>query len=98
MALLGPPEDPARVCGWTNAAEAFRRIASSKSLFLVNNGAGAKYLKEILWISADVYEKGNWYLKAQIGRKKGRSGCCAEACVRSLGTTAVPEIEMPGPD
>jgi tungstate transport system substrate-binding protein len=62
MALLGPPSDPAHVRGLTDAAEAFRRIAGSKSPFLVNNTAGAKYLEEILWTSAGVAEKGGWYL------------------------------------
>jgi tungstate transport system substrate-binding protein len=62
MVLLGPPRDPAHVRGLANAAEAFRRIAASKSPFLVNSSAGAKYLEEILWTSAGVREKGDWYL------------------------------------
>ena len=62
MALLGPQADPAHVSGLTDAADAFRRIAAAKAPFLVNNGAGAKYLEEILWTSAGVHEKGNWVL------------------------------------
>lgn len=62
MALHGPPADPAHIRGLADAAEAFRRIAASKSLFLSNNGAGAKYLEEILWRSAGIKEKGSWYL------------------------------------
>ncbi len=62
MVLLGPPGDPARVRGLTDVAEAFRRIAASKSYFLSNSGAGAKYLEEILWKSAGIHEKGSWYL------------------------------------
>jgi tungstate transport system substrate-binding protein len=70
MALLGPPADPAHVRGLTNAAEAFRRIAASKSPFIVNNSAGAKYLEEILWLSAAVLEKGSWHLDLKSeGRK-----------------------------
>jgi tungstate transport system substrate-binding protein len=70
MALLGPPSDPAHVKGVVDAAEAFRRIAESKSHFLVNNGAGARYLEQILWASAGVQTKGEWYLdlKSQGGR------------------------------
>jgi tungstate transport system substrate-binding protein len=70
MALLGPPADPAKIRGLTDAAEAFRRIASGKSPFVTNNGAGAKYLEEILWKSAGVHEKGSWYLdlKSQGGK------------------------------
>jgi tungstate transport system substrate-binding protein len=70
MALLGPPTDPAHIRGLTSATEAFRRIASSKSPFLVNNGAGAKYLEEILWTSADVHEKGNWRIDLKSEGKK----------------------------
>jgi tungstate transport system substrate-binding protein len=62
MVLLGPPGDPAHVRGLSDATEAFRRIASSKSRFLANDSAGAKYLEEFLWTSAAVREKGDWYL------------------------------------
>jgi len=62
MVLLGPPSDPARVRSLADAAKAFRRIAASKSPFLTNNGAGVKYLEEILWTSAGIHEKGAWYL------------------------------------
>jgi tungstate transport system substrate-binding protein len=62
MALLGPPSDPAHIRGLTSAVEAFQRIAASKSPFMSNNGGGAKYLEEILWISANVKEKGGWHL------------------------------------
>ncbi len=62
MALLGPPGDPARVRRVADGAEAFRRIAASKSPYVSNNGAGAKYLEEILMKSASIHEKGNWYL------------------------------------
>jgi tungstate transport system substrate-binding protein len=79
MALLGPPSDPAGVRRLTDAAEAFRRIAASKSNFLSNNGAGAKYLEEILWRSAGIQEKGSWHLDlksqgAQAARDAARKG------------------------
>lgn len=70
MALLGPPTDPAHVRGLTDAVEAFRRIAAAKSPFLVNNGAGGKYLEEILWTSAGVREKGDWYLDLKSNGRK----------------------------
>lgn len=62
MALLGPKSDPAHVRDLTDAVEAFRRIAASKSPFVTNNGAGAKYLEDILWLGAKIDKKGNWYL------------------------------------
>jgi tungstate transport system substrate-binding protein len=59
--------------------EAFRRIAASKSQFLSNNGAGAKYLEEILWNGAGIREKGAWYLDleshgSQAARDAARKG------------------------
>ena len=48
MALLGPKDDPAKVRGLEDAAEAFRRIASTKSPFVLNDIDGVRYLTEIL--------------------------------------------------
>jgi tungstate transport system substrate-binding protein len=62
MVLLGPKSDPAHVRNLTDAVEAFRRIAESRSPFVTNNGAGAKYLENILWQSAKITPKGSWYL------------------------------------
>jgi tungstate transport system substrate-binding protein len=62
MALLGPPSDPAHVRGLTNTSEALRRIAATKSRFVVNNSAGAKYLEDIFWTGAGVPNNGDWYL------------------------------------
>lgn len=60
MALFGPASDPAGVRGLADASEAFRRIASTSSRFVVNNSAGAKYLEDIM---ADGVERGSqgWY-------------------------------------
>jgi tungstate transport system substrate-binding protein len=79
MALLGPPSDPAHVRGLTNASEALRRIAATKSRFMVNNSAGAKYLEEIFWTGAGVHAKGDWYLDLksqgpQAARDAGERG------------------------
>jgi tungstate transport system substrate-binding protein len=82
MVLLGPPTDPARVRNLTDAAEAFRRIAAAKSPFLSNAGAGAKYLEEILWTSAQVREKGSWYLDPKLeGPKAAREAAAKGAYV-----------------
>jgi tungstate transport system substrate-binding protein len=59
--LLGPPTDPARVRGLTDAAEAFWRIAQTESPFLVNGLAGQKYVEDILWTVAGSPAKGRWY-------------------------------------
>jgi len=73
MVLLGPPKDPAHVRGLADAAEAFRRIAATQSPYLSSAGAGAKYLEETLWASANVREKGAWHLVSQSeGAKAAR--------------------------
>src|SRR5215210_8542677 len=46
--LLGPPSDSARVQGLTDLVEAFRRIAQTRSPFVVNNTEGIKYLTDVL--------------------------------------------------
>ena len=60
-ALLGPPSDPARVQDLTDLVEAFRRIAQTRSRFIVNDIEGTKYLSEILWKTAGSPEKEGWY-------------------------------------
>jgi len=62
IALLGPPSDPAHVRGLADAAEAFRRIAASRSRFLVNDSDGNRYVEAILWARAGSPAKGDWYL------------------------------------
>ena len=66
MALVGPPSDPAHVRGLTDAAEAFRRIAQTKSPFLVDNLAGAKYIEDILWTNAGLSPAGDWYMDSKL--------------------------------
>jgi tungstate transport system substrate-binding protein len=62
LALLGPPGDPAQVQDLTDVVEAFRRIATTQSPFIVNDIDVLKYLTEILWNSAGRPDKGGWYL------------------------------------
>jgi tungstate transport system substrate-binding protein len=61
MALLGSPSDPAHVRGLTDAGEAFRRIAATKSPFVVNNIEGVKYLGDILWNATGNPDRTGWY-------------------------------------
>jgi tungstate transport system substrate-binding protein len=62
IALIGPPSDPAHVRGLADAAEAIRRIAATRSRFVVNNSAGNRYVEDILWTRAGNPAKGDWYL------------------------------------
>lgn len=59
--LLAPPTDPARVRGVQDAVQAFRRIAETKSRFLVNNAATEKYLGQVLWEAAGRPDQAGWY-------------------------------------
>jgi tungstate transport system substrate-binding protein len=61
MALLGPPSDPSQIRGLTDVAEAFRRIATTNSPFVVNNIEGVRYLGEILWNAAGRPDRTGWY-------------------------------------
>jgi tungstate transport system substrate-binding protein len=65
-ALIGPPSDPAHVRGLTDAAEALRRIAQTKSPFVVNDSAGGKYIENILWSDAGIKPTGSWYVDSQV--------------------------------
>jgi tungstate transport system substrate-binding protein len=59
--LLGPPSDPARVQDLTDLVEAFRRIARTRSPFVLNNTDGIKYLTDVLWEAAGSPAKEGWY-------------------------------------
>jgi tungstate transport system substrate-binding protein len=65
-ALIGPPGDPAHVRGLTDAAEALRRIAQTKSPFVVNDSAGGKYIENILWSDAGIEPRGSWYVDLKV--------------------------------
>jgi tungstate transport system substrate-binding protein len=68
MALVGPPSDPARIRGLTDAGEAFRRIAETKSPFVLNGIDGVRYLVEVLWNAAGRPNKEGWLIDE--GRRK----------------------------
>ena len=59
--LVGPATDPAGIRGTQDAVEAFRRIAQTKSRFVVNNAATEKYLGQVLWEAAGRPDPGGWY-------------------------------------
>lgn len=60
-ALVGPASDPAGIRGLQDAVEAFRRIAQTKSSFVVNNAATEKYLAEMLWEAVGRPDRAGWY-------------------------------------
>src|SRR6266536_1169819 len=63
--LVGPREDPARVTGLANAAEAMKRIAGSQSRFVSRGDKSGTNLLEIaLWKQAGVEPHGAWYIES----------------------------------
>jgi len=60
MAFVGPPSDPAKIRGLEDAVEAFKRIASTKSPFVVNEIDGIRYLVEVLWHAAGKPDRSGW--------------------------------------
>ena len=65
MALIGPPSDPARIRGLMDAAEAFERIATTRSLFVLNDLDGVRYLTEILWQCIGRPARDGWLIDAK---------------------------------
>lgn len=66
--IVGPPPDPAHVKDTTDAREAFRRIASTKSLFVSRgDDSGTHQLEVGLWKAAGIEPAGAWYYEAGLG-------------------------------
>ena len=67
--IVGPPADPAKIKGMKKAPEAFKKIATTDSIFMSrgdNSGTNAKE-KEI-WKAAGVkYEGEKWYQQTGLG-------------------------------
>ena len=67
--ILGPPADPAKIKGMKKAAEAFKKIAASGSIFMSrgdNSGTNAK--EKDIWKAAGVkYEGEKWYQQTGLG-------------------------------
>lgn len=63
LCIVGPPDDPARIRGMTNGAEALKKIAQTKSHFVDFQGIGSRELAHNLWTRAGVEPKGEWVLR-----------------------------------
>lgn len=59
--IIGPTSDRAGIRGLDDAVEAFRRIAQTKSRFVVNNAPTEKYLAQVLLEAADRPDQTGWY-------------------------------------
>ena len=66
--IVGPKDDPAKIKGSKNAAEAFKRIADAEAKFISradDSGTNKKELK--IWEAAGIEPKGSWYEKSGQG-------------------------------
>lgn len=70
--VIGPAEDPVKISGSKSAAEAFRRIAAVKALFVSRGDNSGTYTKELfIWQKTGITPKGeNWYLETGQGMEK----------------------------
>jgi tungstate transport system substrate-binding protein len=67
--ILGPPADPARIKGLKKAAEAFKQIAGTASLFVSRGDNSGTHAKEKdIWKAAGVNPAGQkWYQETGLG-------------------------------
>jgi molybdate/tungstate transport system substrate-binding protein len=60
--IVGPKNDPARINGMTDAAQAYTKIADTESLFFSRGDNSGTHKKELsIWDSAGITPEGNWY-------------------------------------
>lgn len=78
QAIIGPSSDPARVANLQDAVEGFRRIAQSKSPYVVNNGSIPKYTEDVLWESAGRPPKEAWYIDLGSNAENGAQQAAAQ--------------------
>jgi tungstate transport system substrate-binding protein len=60
--LIGSPTDPAGITSTQDAVDAFRRIAATKSRFVLNNADAEKYLEQLLYEGAGEPDRTGWYV------------------------------------
>ena len=70
--VVGPKEDPAKVKGTKTAAEAVKKIAEAKAIFISRGDDSGTHKKEVsLWKAAGVKNEGQWY--QQTGQGMGQT-------------------------
>jgi len=66
--IVGPAGDPAGIKGASNAADAFKKIATAEGLFLSRGDQSGTNTKELsLWTSAGIQPSGAWYQETGSG-------------------------------
>jgi tungstate transport system substrate-binding protein len=66
--LIGPPDDPAKIKGFSKAVDALKRIAESQARFVSRGDkSGTHLLEQGLWKQAGIEPKGAWYIESGQG-------------------------------
>ncbi len=66
--IVGPPEDPAKIKGIKSSAEAFKKIADAKSIFISRGDKSGTNTKELaIWKKANITPQGSWYQQSGTG-------------------------------
>lgn len=66
--IAGPKSDPAGINGMSDAVEAFRNIAASKSLLISRGDNSGTHIKELaLWKEAGIKPEGAWRIEVGQG-------------------------------
>ncbi|MBI5588960.1 MAG: substrate-binding domain-containing protein [Deltaproteobacteria bacterium] len=61
--IVGPPADPAGIASAQNVAQAYRKIAESKSPFLTRGDNSGTHKKELdIWKASGITPAGDWYI------------------------------------
>jgi len=65
--IVGPAGDPAKIKG-SNAVEAFKKIASTKAIFVSRGDESGTHKKEKeIWAAAGIKPEGSWYQQSGTG-------------------------------
>jgi len=66
--IVGPASDPAGIKGMTSAADAFAKIAVTKSPFVSRgDNSGTNTKETAIWTAANITPAGDWYISAGQG-------------------------------
>ena len=67
--VVGPPADPAKIKGTKSAAEAFKKVASTDSLFMSRgDNSGTNAQEKAIWKAANINPEGQkWYQQTGLG-------------------------------
>jgi tungstate transport system substrate-binding protein len=81
--IVGPADDPAGIKGMEKAAESFKKIAETESLFVSRGDDSGTHKMELsIWKDAGVENSGDWYIETGSGMGQAlnvaseRSGYC----------------------